>query len=234
MFLSASNLRSLLIQCKKDEFTCNDGSCLDLNKRCNGFFDCFDESDEDHCEPLWIDRDNYRKTFPPATYSKKTEIKVTAQINGITNIDQISMNFRGDIKLKLQWRDSRIKFKDLRSEGTFLTKHWMDRIWLPPLILSNTVGNMPILRDESIVVKIIKQGTHFHNNNIDVHEGMLFQGSENDIQLDGQYETTFKCLFELQRFPFDTQNCTINLKIPDEIRNYTILKPKDLHYTGTL
>ena len=142
------------------------------------------------------------------------------------------MTFRGDIKLKLQWRDSRIKFKDLRSEGTFLTKHWMDRIWLPPLILSNTIGNMPILSDESIVVKIIKQGTHGYNNIVDVHERTLFKGSENDLQLDVQYETTFKCLFELQRFPFDTQNCTINLKIPDEIRNYTILKPKDLHYTG--
>ena len=221
-----------LIQCKKGEFTCDNGGCLDLKQRCNNLFECSDGSDEDNCEPLWIDKDNYRKTFPPVSGKEKTEITVGAEINAVTNIDEMAMTFRGDIKLSLKWRDSRIKLRDLEADGTFLNKHWMDQIWLPPLILSNTVGNMPILSDESLVVKILKKGESVHNLITDLHEGTLFLGIENDLQLDGQYETTFKCLFELHRFPFDNQKCTMNLKIPYDIRNYTKLKPNDLHFSG--
>ena len=206
---------------------------MDLKQRCNNLFECSDGSDEDNCDPLWIDKDSYRHTFPPASGKKKTEIIVSAEINGITDIDQMSMTFRGDIKLRLQWRDSRLKFKDLGSDETFLNEHHRDQIWLPPLIFSNTVGNMPILSDEPIVVKILKQGEYVHKKIMDLHEGTLFHGNENDLQLNGQYETIFKCLFKLKRFPFDTQNCTINLKIPNEIRNYTRLISKNLNFTGT-
>ena len=113
----------LLIKCKKGEFTCDNGGCLDLKQRCNNLFECSDGSDEDNCEPLWIDKDNYRKTFPPVSGKEKTEITVAAEINAVTNIDEMAMTFRGDIKLSLQWRDSRIKLRDLESDGTFLNKH---------------------------------------------------------------------------------------------------------------
>ena len=95
---------------------------MDLKQRCNNLFECSDGSDEDNCEPLWIDKDNYRKTFPPVSGKDKTEIIVIAEINGVTNIDEMAMTFRGDIKLSLQWRDSRIKLRDLQSAGTFLNK----------------------------------------------------------------------------------------------------------------
>ena len=88
--------------------------------------------------------------------------------------------------------------KDLGSDETFLNEHDMDQIWLPPLIFSNTVGNMPILSDVPIIVKILKQGAYVHKKIIDLHEGTLFHGNENDLQLDGQYETIFKCLFKLK------------------------------------
>ena len=91
---------------------------------------------------------------------------------------------------------------------------------------------MQIWNDESIVVKILKQGQSIHNEMSDLHEETLYLGDENDLQLDGQYETTFKCLFELKNFPFDTQHCTMNLKIPHGIRNYTKLKAKKLTFTG--
>ena len=205
---------------------------MDLKQRCNNLFECSDRSDEDNCEPLLIDNRNYRIILPPELEKKKTEIFVHVELHGITDIDQISMTFRGDIRLRLQWRDPRLKFKDLGSNETFLNKHWLDQIWLPPLILSNTIGNVPISRDEPVVVKILKQGPYVHNDITDLHEGTLFLGNENDLQLDGEYEHTFKCLFELKRFPFDTQNCSVNIKIPHEIKKYIKLKPRDLNLKG--
>ena len=205
---------------------------MDLGKRCNYIFDCSDRSDEDNCEPLLIDKDSYWKILPPALAEQKTEIFVIAAINGISDIDQMSMTFRGNIKLRLLWRDSRIKFRDLGSYETFLNKKWIEQIWLPPLTFSNTLGDTPILSEDLTDVKILKQGGYVHNDITDLHEGTLFHGNENDFQLQGKYEKTFKCLFELKKFPFDTQHCTMNLKVPYEIRNFTTLKPKNLSFTG--
>ena len=205
---------------------------MDLKQRCNNLFECSDGSDEDNCEPLLIDRNNYRTILPPVLEKEKTEIIVSAELYGITDIDQISMTFRGDVGLRLQWRDPRLTFKDLGSEDRFLNRHWMDQIWIPELIFSNMIGSNLISRDDAVVVKILKQGEYINNDITDLNEGTLFHGSENDLQLDAYYENTFKCLFELKRFPFDTQNCSINLKIPDEIKKYIKLKPKDLNFTG--
>ena len=35
------------VECTKDEFTCNDGSCISSDKVCDKKSDCEDESDED-------------------------------------------------------------------------------------------------------------------------------------------------------------------------------------------
>ena len=35
-----------------NEFTCNSGHCIDLNRRCDEQTDCVDGSDEDHCDLL--------------------------------------------------------------------------------------------------------------------------------------------------------------------------------------
>ena len=78
----------------------------------------------------------------------------------------------------------------------------------------------------------MKKGGYVHNDITNLHEGTLFHGNENDFQLQGKYEKTFKCLFELKKFPFDTQHCTMNLKVPYEIRNFITLKPKNLSFTG--
>ena len=37
-------------QCEKSQFTCADGLCIDLEKKCNKKFDCLDESDEENCK----------------------------------------------------------------------------------------------------------------------------------------------------------------------------------------
>ena len=46
--------------CKSGDFTCNDGQCIDIEKRCAQTFNCNDRSDEENCKMLEID-DNYSK-----------------------------------------------------------------------------------------------------------------------------------------------------------------------------
>ena len=98
-------------QCKRDEFTCNDGSCIDLEKRCDNIFDCPDWSDEKKCEALQFLEENYRKSFPPLSRSEKTDIIVSLNIREITEIDALEMTFTAIVNIKLQWKDNRIIFR---------------------------------------------------------------------------------------------------------------------------
>lgn len=54
----------LLSSCSRQEFTCRDGSCVPLSRRCDQRLDCRDESDEQECE--LVHRPNgYQHTLPP-------------------------------------------------------------------------------------------------------------------------------------------------------------------------
>ena len=44
-----------LTGCKADEFTCDDGQCVKMEKRCNQLQDCRDKSDEKKCQILILD-----------------------------------------------------------------------------------------------------------------------------------------------------------------------------------
>ncbi len=35
--------------CGPNEFSCNDGLCIDVRRRCDGYRDCQDSSDESNC-----------------------------------------------------------------------------------------------------------------------------------------------------------------------------------------
>jgi Low-density lipoprotein receptor domain class A len=37
------------VTCSAGEFTCNDGSCVDVRRQCDGYPDCRDQSDEQGC-----------------------------------------------------------------------------------------------------------------------------------------------------------------------------------------
>ena len=155
-------------------------------------FECQDESDENYCEPLSIDKRSYRKIFPPVS-KFKTNIFVTMNIHSITNIDEMSMTFTAEVAIELQWKDSRITFKDLKSEGNFLDKVSQDQIWLPPLTFSNTDGNSPLLGENSIKVEVLRQGSAKLNNLYQLNEGTYFKGDENDLLLYVDHECNFHC-----------------------------------------
>ena len=60
------------------------------------------------------------------------------------------------------------------------------------------------------------------------------KGSENSLQYSRDFYLRFKCQFELQYYPFDTQICTILLKKPPEDRKFLRLMAKQLNYSGPL
>ena len=209
-----------------------------MKTRCNDVFDCNDGSDENVCVPLTIDKNNYKKTFPPFTGSNKTIINVGIDIESIESIDELSMTFMSEVIIFLRWRDQRITFRNLDFVDQMwikdiLSKVWHDQIWLPPLYFSNTKEYKDILNGNYFRVAIITRGQPLLEKISELNEANIFKGEENDLELKSRNSLTFKCNFELWRYPFDVQHCSVDIKNPLELRNYTILDPTEFIYTGS-
>ena len=55
--------------CFSGEFTCNDGQCVGIGKRCDQTSHCNDQSDEENCQIIQMKK-RYNKKIPPFSYIK--------------------------------------------------------------------------------------------------------------------------------------------------------------------
>ena len=215
-----------------NKFTCDDGLCLGLERRCDHVFDCADGSDEDQCTPLEIDVESYKKTFPPFLRSHKTKVRVELKIFAISKIDELTNSFKADVKIALKWVDNRIIFNNLEKNGNILDRFWQDQIWLPPLYFSNTDEKVPILTGKHVQVEVLRQGEPEKIDVSRINEGNQYSGDKSELHLTARDVLFYNCVFELSWFPFDVQHCSIDIKIPKQLRNYTTLIPNRVEYKG--
>jgi hypothetical protein len=84
-----------LTTCDKEQFTCDNGFCIEMGKRCNSRPDCSDLTDEFDCDNLQLGT-SYQKYIapPPTTGSDKVTIGVSADIVSVLDIDEISSIFQ--------------------------------------------------------------------------------------------------------------------------------------------
>ena len=218
-------------QCEGDQFTCNDGTCIALEKRCNDIFECKDDSDENDCETLVIQESSYRKGLPPISLSGKTSIAVSVTVDSVTKIDELEMTFKARLQIYLQWRDERITFKNLAAYGNVLSMEKQKKIWIPNGIFSNTEGNTPITKGQSLVAMVLRQGLSMRHMS-ELNEETIYYGAENDLKVIVLHEPTFNCVFDLSNFPFDTQDCSMDIKVSSAFQNYTVMIPHKLIYSG--
>ena len=202
-----------------------------MKARCNTSFDCEDGSDENYCELVVINKKSYRKINPPDS-KIRTSITVDMEIWSIKNINEMSMTFEAELTITLRWKDPRLTFKDLKETGNYLEKSLLDQIWLPKLFFSNTKGNLQVLADDSMTVQVLREGNGVLMESMNIHEGNLYEGKENSLMVKVDHQFDFHCSFELSNFPFDNQDCGIQIGSPVEIRNQTHIKPGSLTYKG--
>ena len=61
--------------CHPNGFTCTDGSCIDLDAKCDSVVDCFDGSDESDCEFLVVDKDYAKEQFPVSESNEPLRVR---------------------------------------------------------------------------------------------------------------------------------------------------------------
>ena len=133
-------------QLEDGEFTCDDGQCVSMEKRCNKLHDCDDRSDEKGCNLLTLS-DGYDKNVPPFirkcfvdnTISPVT-VNVTITLLKMMGIDEDKNTIDLQFEIVLEWRDFRLSFNNLKNETYLnaLTEEDKKNIWLPIVVFDNT------------------------------------------------------------------------------------------------
>ena len=65
--------------------------------------------------------------------------------------------------------------------------------------------------DETAVLKVRRRGYPKLEKSSFIHGDHWYTGSDNSLIYGIGYEMTFKCIYHLSRYPFDTQICLIEV-----------------------
>ena len=192
--------------------TCNDGQCVDMEERCNQISNCRDESDEDHCKML-VMKENYNKKIAPFTFNYDEEkiipvdVNISMAVMDVLSIQEVNLVYVLKFRLLMEWYDGRLNYHNLKTErsANLLTREEIDKLWIPFVVFGNTENNDATKGDDDTEVTITREGDFIMSSPNVIEEINIFAGGDNRITFQQVYSKTFKCEYQLQLYPFDTQ-----------------------------
>lgn len=215
--------------CKDTQFTCNDGSCIPLIKKCDYVFDCEDNSDEFNCHFVKVEEGSYSKDISPTPADEnRNQLEVGIDIMNfqVLKIDDVEENIHVEFDLIMQWIDARVTFTNLKPyQLTQLPTHEANKLWHPKLNFKES--NTHLADDELEVLEAISETIHVDRSLIELKEQYLFFGHETILRSTKTFHEVLECQFELNRYPFDYQTCTLTLKLMNKLKKYVQLIPEN-------
>ena len=112
-----------LTGCWEEEFTCNDGQCISMEKRCDQIADCGDESDENNCK-LLVFKENYQKNIAPFTIDTKkrelspVKVNVSTSLMSILAISEFDHTIDLKLGITLKWYENRVLYHNLKTKDS--------------------------------------------------------------------------------------------------------------------
>ena len=150
----------LISNCDKDQFTCDDGTCVSLERRCDKRQDCRDASDEKQCKIVALDEKRYLKDDSPPSIvvGEKLNVTLSMDIQDILDIQEVTQVLILKFDLEEAWVDSRIQFYNLKEDVEMNTLANRERsiIWVPTIIFSNTEEDLTSKNDEKAFAKVFR------------------------------------------------------------------------------
>ena len=225
-----------LSYCGQDDFTCADGHCISMDKRCNRKEDCQDSSDERDCNIIKA-FEGYNKMFLPlpAENQDKFTLNISLTIRNIVEIDEINGKFGVNIRIIQSWLNPQFQYLNLQrhEDQNILSENDKEKMWIPYTVFANVKNLGKIMRTHRRDFLKITPDSKFEFKRGSRYEFMnsrIFSGSENALKFEREFDTEWNCDFNLGWFPFDSQVCF--LKFFHEEADIE-LKPIAVEFTGS-
>ena len=128
--------------CNGSQFNCGDGSCIDMEYRCDARSDCPDKTDEKSCS-LIDNLGDYNAEIISSNSAKrdsKLALSIEMKLKSFLDIDENNGLFRTNFITKLIWFDRRLKFFNLKENNlaNTLIIEESKAIWKPKLTFVNS------------------------------------------------------------------------------------------------
>ena len=186
-------------------FTCDDGTCVEMNQRCDLQVDCPDSSDEKNCDVLQVPDDYRSQIFPIMSDGNALLVTVNVSILAFPEIDTLELSYTSDFILLIKWIDPRLVFYNLRDQYDMnaLSKSIQGKIWAPALSFPNARQAEGTVVDELSLTRIIRKGNSLEDDITNAVESNRFLGQESHIVMTREYFVKFNCDFDLLMYPFE-------------------------------
>ena len=205
------------------DFTCDDGQCVKMKKRCDQVPDCKDKSDERNCK-MMVREEGYNKGVPPFTVRSTdrstdhsiipVQLNISIDLLKIVDMEETDHKIDFQFEITIEWKETdRVVYYNLKQDASLnaLSMDDITSMWLPLVIYDNTDQKEVTRLGEygngewNTPISIIREGGFTRSGLEVVDETEIFKGAENTLSMHQVYTWQFQCKYNLQDYPFDTQ-----------------------------
>lgn len=107
-------------------------------------------------------------------------------------------------------------------------------LWLPNIIFKNTENLDELINDAKAFIAIMKLGTYVAEDDEVLENRLLYKGSENPIRHSRPYAVDLTCIYNMGWYPFDVQNCTVEIMMQGNSKKSVRLISDSIEYLGPM
>ena len=178
---------------------------------------CRDESDGMGCKILIL-KEGYNKRVPPITakgiFADKVvpvPVRISLKLLKVVAILEEDHSIELQFQITLEWKENRATYHNLKKEDYLnaLSMDDINRLWLPLVVYTNTdqqeTTRLGVDWEWSTKVVVKREGKFERSRNEVLDEIEIFKGEENSLSMVQSYTHEFQCVYQLEKYPFDTQ-----------------------------
>ena len=138
-------------------------------------------------------------------------VKLSLKLLKVVAIKEGDNSIELQFQITLEWKENRASFQNLKTNLFLNALSFEDirMLWLPLVIYTNTdqqeTTRLGVDWEWTTDVWVKREG-NFVRSGLDVlDETEIFKGEENSLIMMQSYTHEFQCVYQLERYPFDTQ-----------------------------